>query len=657
MSGAAKLPTPRRKSSSLLAASDEETAGLRTIVKAGRFLEVQEWIASGDPICFPASRKRDALEIAVEQGFHSMVELLASVWPDPRSLNHALHLAVNNKRADLVQLLLKYGADLRTSPLSSVTMIGDKTLMQHVLDNWDEYGGDDCLVLIVTAMPNPLTGLVRQYATKIPDYTRQLTEHVLYFIDDDSLKWIALSPWMGADPTLPVRTPGLGEDEPNERMTPIEYAVFKGKRNAFDQLRAKVNDLNYTSLRAIVMPRRQEGFAIAEHLVELSANVNNKHNGGSSILDRLLEPDWIVDVSGIRDSFAWDEVGKVERWVKLGARFVPDSPWAFSEARRGVRVADGPHAERVFTALQRATSPDDLFRLFNTPKLLQELSLTSRQLRESIRPLPPAKPKTSLGVKSAKPKPIALVTTDLTFFKQRKAHIVPGTRATYDRIQLYDAIWTTPAIKLSKELGMSDVGLAKICKRHKIPRPCRGYWAKNEVGIKQPRPKLKQPDCNPTITIASQRSVSPIQDEVIRKRINVIIDELSASVTTIDILPDDAPLHPCMANQSVTEADSGQLDLRLRRVTNTFLHFLDRLGWSPHKAQSGEYAVYAATIVGKSVRFRIRREQALLTVTLVDPPYSIRSHWQDGKKYLIETQFVEIASWMAYGAGIARIRQ
>ncbi len=133
------MAKPRKKSSSLLAASDEESAGLRSIVKAGRFLEVQEWIASGHPICFPASRKQAALEIAVEQGFHSMVELLASAWPDPRSLNHSLHLAVNNKRADLVQLLMKHGADLRTSPLSSVAMMGDKTLMQHVLDNWDEY--------------------------------------------------------------------------------------------------------------------------------------------------------------------------------------------------------------------------------------------------------------------------------------------------------------------------------------------------------------------------------------------------------------------------------------------------------------------------------------------------------------------------------------
>lgn len=38
--------------------------------------------------------------------------------------------------------------------------------------------------------------------------------------------------------------------------------------------------------------------------------------------------------------------------------------------------------------------------------------------------------------------------------------------------------------KLAAEFGLSDVGLAKICKRHKIPRPSRGHWAKIERGKK-----------------------------------------------------------------------------------------------------------------------------------------------------------------------------
>ena len=46
------------------------------------------------------------------------------------------------------------------------------------------------------------------------------------------------------------------------------------------------------------------------------------------------------------------------------------------------------------------------------------------------------------------------------------------------REELYDRVWATPIKTLAAEFGLSDVGLAKICKKHKIPRPSRGYWAK-----------------------------------------------------------------------------------------------------------------------------------------------------------------------------------
>ncbi len=69
----------------------------------------------------------------------------------------------------------------------------------------------------------------------------------------------------------------------------------------------------------------------------------------------------------------------------------------------------------------------------------------------------------------------------------------PGV-TTLSRQQLYDKIWQTPASKLSIEFGVSDVGLAKICKRHKIPRPPRGYWAKRAHGKRVKRASLPRLD-------------------------------------------------------------------------------------------------------------------------------------------------------------------
>ena len=46
------------------------------------------------------------------------------------------------------------------------------------------------------------------------------------------------------------------------------------------------------------------------------------------------------------------------------------------------------------------------------------------------------------------------------------------------REELYDLVWSVPMIKLAKRFDLSDQGLAKKCKKHKIPRPPMGYWAK-----------------------------------------------------------------------------------------------------------------------------------------------------------------------------------
>ncbi|HYV38768.1 MAG TPA: hypothetical protein VE988_23990 [Gemmataceae bacterium] len=50
------------------------------------------------------------------------------------------------------------------------------------------------------------------------------------------------------------------------------------------------------------------------------------------------------------------------------------------------------------------------------------------------------------------------------------------------RLELYNLVWSTPTSQLSKTLGYSDVGIAKICRKHKIPCPPRGYWAKKQAG-------------------------------------------------------------------------------------------------------------------------------------------------------------------------------
>lgn len=83
---------------------------LRTYVRKGQLFDVQAWISAGKPIYSNERRKKNVLQIAVEKGFHAMVDVLASTWPDNESLNAALQQAVYKRRVDIAWLLAERGA-------------------------------------------------------------------------------------------------------------------------------------------------------------------------------------------------------------------------------------------------------------------------------------------------------------------------------------------------------------------------------------------------------------------------------------------------------------------------------------------------------------------------------------------------------------------
>jgi len=67
-----------------------------------------------------------------------------------------------------------------------------------------------------------------------------------------------------------------------------------------------------------------------------------------------------------------------------------------------------------------------------------------------------------------------------------------------NRETLYEEIWTEPMTTVALRYNMSDVGLAKNCKKMNIPRPGLGYWARVQAGqkivrIPLPPPKLHSP--------------------------------------------------------------------------------------------------------------------------------------------------------------------
>ena len=61
------------------------------------------------------------------------------------------------------------------------------------------------------------------------------------------------------------------------------------------------------------------------------------------------------------------------------------------------------------------------------------------------------------------------------------------------REELYELVWTVPMQRLAERYGISDVALAKTCRKLVIPVPPRGYWRRTETGRVPARPPLPRP--------------------------------------------------------------------------------------------------------------------------------------------------------------------
>lgn len=89
--------------------------------------------------------------------------------------------------------------------------------------------------------------------------------------------------------------------------------------------------------------------------------------------------------------------------------------------------------------------------------------------------------------------------------------------------------WSKPMTHLAKEFALSDVALHKICKKHGIPNPPLGWWAKKAAGkaVKRtPLPRAKAGDAASISIAGGELRAEP--DLIVAARENARI--LAASI-------------------------------------------------------------------------------------------------------------------------------
>lgn len=249
------------------------------------------------------------------------------------------------------------------------------------------------------------------------------------------------------------------------------------------------------------------------------------------------------------------------------------------------------------------------------------------------------------------------------------------TRVVLSRQELYEKLWAVPAASLSKTFGISDVGLAKVCRKHRVPRPPRGHWAKLRNGKrvhKVPLPAIDDPQLDKVVIhrmmIVEKPSVDRTDDAPDRSRTVDVSDRLDCPHALVRQTKDHLRSKPASEDGLVRTGSATCLPVavapknvdRCLRILDALLKSWESLGGSVQvlkDASSNGYSI-GLELNGDSLQLRCVEETDRVEVAKTNDPwhsrqwkykptgkftlqiengvYGHRSRWADGTRQQLE---------------------
>lgn len=270
---------------------------------------------------------------------------------------------------------------------------------------------------------------------------------------------------------------------------------------------------------------------------------------------------------------------------------------------------------------------------------------------------------------------------------------------TFTRQDLFDLVWSAPTRTVAKQLGISDVGLAKACRRADLLLPPRGYWAKRAVGkqVKKPQLPPRGPGMSDRIVLGKNRwGWEPVPIDLstpdspmptFSETLDELAERLRRQIGTVRRTRDLESAHPRILK--LLEADDqsrarqrespyltsdktvfeSTFELRRLRFLNSLLRALDRVGVTV-SVEDREARTLVANVADYSVSFTVdaastraphstatKGRQMFLRCQLMSlrgGTEAIES-WSDSNDQRLETRSADIAvAIFVHGEGVCR---
>lgn len=385
----------------------EEIEPLVKLCKAGRLFDVQDWISAGKPTNLPPAHtlkrsKQSPLQIALNLGFHSLVQVLleeGASLDDPRypHLSQALH----KRRLDLVQLLVKHGADIHSVPMEDVFDTWNNEIVDFFIERGADLKTGNPLAYALCSRIRPALGLFMRYRDHYSSFRDQIDIALRHHCKEGNLKWVSLLLWAGADP-YSKGPDSPHDDDPESFSSALELAAFYGHFEVFKLKKIRLEPKQSIAedlLRNACFSKKPE---ILKMLLDNGFSPRKLRDCGSSLI-RLL----IYSMSWDFDPFSYtrhekdidsyksrDVVKMMHMLVRNGARWAPEDSSEINSARRSFLKMKADYVMEFIWLMSeyKACTRNDIETLIKTVSMRSLLSNHFNRYDEMLNALPPFSP-------------------------------------------------------------------------------------------------------------------------------------------------------------------------------------------------------------------------------------------------------------------------
>jgi ankyrin repeat protein len=365
------------------------------LCRAGRLHDIDRLISEGKSLdisnAMKRGRQRSLVEVAVETGFHSLIELIARNEPSQSAKDAALGLAVSSRRLDIVELLLVNGADIKAVPLVDVLLTWEPVLIRFFLDHGaDPVNGRPFAEAFGAKVRTALRAFI-DYKRAHPELAAQLQEQIdcalRHFCFAGDLKWVSLLMWAGADPRS--RGPKLEEEyteDPECYTSGLEEACYSEDPDVLKRLKPDASRDNLAELlhQAAFWGRS----VMLEYLLGIGAVPNDKINGGSSALDSALRNLSFIRITAYttgKPSSQYDArqtFDCVRELLSHGAIWSPDSAYELNSLRRALLECEPDVTIELLQLFRKhcACPAETVHKLLGTPRMREHMKSEANAL-------------------------------------------------------------------------------------------------------------------------------------------------------------------------------------------------------------------------------------------------------------------------------------